>query len=58
MVAFAQAQTAPPNSTPAIPNGKETDVKFYPPNGGKSVMGGDAFAQKPRFFKIPCSFPC
>jgi ABC-type molybdate transport system substrate-binding protein len=47
MVALAQAQTAPPNSTPAIPSGKETDVKFYPPNGGKPVTGGDAFAQMP-----------
>jgi ABC-type molybdate transport system substrate-binding protein len=45
MVALAQAQTAPPNSTPAIPGGKETDVKFYPPNGGRPLMGGDAFAQ-------------
>ena len=48
MATLAQAQTAPPNSTPAIPKGKETDVKFYPPNGGKSVMGGDAFAQMPK----------
>ena len=48
MVAFAQAQTAPPNSMPAIPSGKETDVKFYPPNGSKPVMGGDAFAQMPK----------
>jgi ABC-type molybdate transport system substrate-binding protein len=39
------AQTTLPNSTPAIPKGKETDVKFYPPNGGKLVIGGDAFEQ-------------
>ena len=48
MVALAQAQTAHPSSTPAIPSGKETDVKLYPPNGGKPVMGGDAFAQMPK----------
>jgi ABC-type molybdate transport system substrate-binding protein len=48
LVAFAQAQTVPPSSTPAIPSGKETDVKFSPPNGGKSLMGGDAFAQMPK----------
>ncbi len=48
MAALVQAQTAPPNPTPAIPNGKETDVKFYPPAGGKPVMGGDAFAQMPK----------
>jgi ABC-type molybdate transport system substrate-binding protein len=45
---FAQAQTATPNSTPAIPKGKETDIKFYPPNGGKPVTGGDAFEQMPK----------
>src|SRR5512135_65411 len=45
---LAHAQTAPSNPTPAIPNGKETDVKFYPPNGGKPVMGGGALAQMPK----------
>ena len=45
---LVQAQTAPPNSTPSIPKGKETDVKYYPPNGGKPVMGGDAIAQMPK----------
>ena len=48
MATLAQAQTVPPNSTPSIPNGKETDVKFYPPNGGNPVTGGDAFAQMPK----------
>lgn len=48
MVTLAQAQTAPLNSTPAIPSGKETDVKFYPPNGGKPVIGRDAFVQMPK----------
>ncbi len=45
---LAQAQTATPSATPAIPKGKETDVKFYPPNGSKSVMGGDAFRRMPK----------
>ncbi len=45
---LASAQTAPSNPTPAIPNGKETDVKFYPPNGGKPAIGGDAFTQMPK----------
>lgn len=48
MATLVSAQTTPPNSTPAIPKGKETDVKFYPPNGGKPVVGGDAFAQMPK----------
>jgi ABC-type molybdate transport system substrate-binding protein len=34
--------------TPAIPKGKETDVKFYAANGGKPVTGADAFAQMPK----------
>jgi len=48
----AQAQTAAKPAmkqaavkTPAIPKGKENDVKFYPANGGKPVTGADAFAQ-------------
>ena len=48
MATLVQAQVASPNSAPAIPKGKETDVKFYPPNGGNPVMGGDAFAQMPK----------
>src|SRR5262245_17797008 len=40
MATLAPPQTTPPNSTPAIPKGKETDVKFYSPNGGKPVIGG------------------
>ena len=48
---LAQGQAAPPSSTaaaikmPAIPNGKETDFKFYVANGGGVVMGRDAFEQ-------------
>jgi ABC-type molybdate transport system substrate-binding protein len=51
---LAEAQTAPPNSTanaikvPAIPIGKETDVKFYAANGGGVVMGRDALEQMPK----------
>jgi ABC-type molybdate transport system substrate-binding protein len=48
MATLVSAQTTPPNSTPAIPKGKETDVKFYPPNGSKPVVGGDAFEQMPK----------
>ena len=48
MATLVSAQTTPPNSTPAIPKGKETDVKFYPPNGGKPMVGGDAFEQMPK----------
>ena len=33
---------------PAIPIGKETDVKFYVANGGGVVMGRDAFEQRPK----------
>ena len=51
----AQAQTAAKPAmkqatvkTPAIPKGKETDVKFYAANGGKAVTGADAFAQMPK----------
>jgi hypothetical protein len=51
---LAQAQTALPNSTanaikmPAIPEGKETDLKFYAANGGGVVVGRDAFEQMPK----------
>jgi hypothetical protein len=51
---LAQAQTVLPNSTanaikmPAIPEGKETDVKFYAANGDGVVMGRDAFDQMPK----------
>jgi ABC-type molybdate transport system substrate-binding protein len=34
--------------TPAIPKGKETDVKFYAANGGGIVMGREAFEQMPK----------
>ena len=51
----AQAQTAAKpaakeaaTKTPAIPKGKETDVKFYAAKGGKPVTGADAFAQMPK----------
>jgi ABC-type molybdate transport system substrate-binding protein len=51
----AQAQTAAKPAmkqaavkTPAIPKGKENDVKFYAANGGKPVTGADAFAQMPK----------
>jgi len=49
---FAQAQTAPPDSkaiqTPAIPKGKETDIKLYGTNGGAVVMGREALEQMPK----------
>ena len=51
---LVSAQTALPNSTanaiemPAIPEGKETEVKFYAANGGGVVMGRDAFEQMPK----------
>lgn len=34
--------------TPAIPKGKENDVKFYAGNGSKPVTGADAFARMPK----------
>ncbi len=50
----AQAETAAKPAikqtavkTPAIPKGKENDVKFYAANAGKPVTGADAFAQMP-----------
>jgi ABC-type molybdate transport system substrate-binding protein len=51
---LAQAQTAPPNSkanaiqTPAIPKGKETDIKLYGANGGAVVIGREALEQMPK----------
>ena len=48
---FVQAQSATPNTPttavkmPALPKGKETDVKFYAANGGGVVIGRDAFEQ-------------
>ncbi len=48
MATLAQAQTVTTNSTPAIPKGKETDLKFYPLSGRNLVMGGDALAQMPK----------
>ena len=54
MSTLAQAQTAPPNSkantiqTPAIPKGKETDIKLYGVNGGAAVVGTEALEQTPK----------
>jgi hypothetical protein len=48
LVTLVPAQTTSPNSVPAIPKGKETDLKFYSPSGGKPVIGGDAFEQMPK----------
>ena len=54
MSTLAQAQTAPPNSkanaiqTPAIPKGKETDIKLYGANGGAVVIGREALEQMPK----------
>ena len=45
LVTLVSAQTTSPNSAPAIPKGKETDVKFYSSSDGKPVIGGDAFEQ-------------
>src|SRR5215510_3300493 len=45
LVTLVSAQTTTPNSVPAIPKGKETDVKFYSPRDGKPVIGGDALEQ-------------
>jgi ABC-type molybdate transport system substrate-binding protein len=51
----AQAQTAATPAaeqaavkTPAIPKGKDNDVKFYTANGGKPITGANAFAQMPK----------
>jgi len=48
MPAYAQATKASEVKTPAIPKGKENDVKFYAANGGKPVTGGEAFANMPK----------
>jgi ABC-type molybdate transport system substrate-binding protein len=51
---FAQAQMTGPNSMrdatkmPAIPEGKETDIKLYDANGGGVVIGGEALEQMPK----------
>jgi len=45
LVTLVSAQATSPNSAPAIPKGKETDVKFYSSSDGKPVIGGDAFEQ-------------
>ncbi len=42
--AFAQSPAPAATETPAIPKGKETDIKFYAPDGG-IVIGRDAFAR-------------
>ena len=53
MVTLAQAQTDRPNSetnaiqTPAIPQGRETDIKLYGANGGATVTGAEALEQMP-----------
>jgi ABC-type molybdate transport system substrate-binding protein len=48
MAPLAHTQTTASNPTPAIPNGKEADIKFYAPDGGKLTMGGEAFGQMPK----------
>jgi len=51
---FAQAQMTGPNSMraatkmPAIPEGKETDIKQYGVNGGGVVIGREALEQMPK----------
>ena len=51
---FAQAQMTGPNSMrdasklPAIPEGKETDIKLYGANGSGVVMGMEALEQMPK----------
>jgi hypothetical protein len=50
---LAQAQTDRPNpetnaiQTPAIPQGRETDIKLYGANGGATVTGAEALEQMP-----------
>jgi hypothetical protein len=50
---LAQAQTDRPNpetnaiQTPAIPKGRETDIKLYRANGSAAVIGGEALEQMP-----------
>jgi ABC-type molybdate transport system substrate-binding protein len=54
VASLAQAQTAPPHpttspiQTPAIPEGKETDIKLYGANGGAVVIGQEALEQMPK----------
>ena len=53
MTTLTCAQIAPSNianeiKRPAIPKGKETDIKFYAPSAGGMVMGRDALEQMPR----------
>src|SRR6516165_8153127 len=51
---FAQAQITGPKAmhdatkTPAIPEGKETDIKLYGANGGGVVIGREALEQMPK----------
>lgn len=53
-IVLAQAQSVASSATtmavkmPAIPKGKETDVKFYAANAGGIVLGRDAFEQMPK----------
>jgi ABC-type molybdate transport system substrate-binding protein len=50
---LAQAQTAPPTpgtnviQTPAIPKGREADIKLYEANGGATVIGREALERMP-----------
>jgi len=53
MTTLTWAQIAPSNianeiKRPAIPKGKETDIKFYAPSAGGMVTGRDALEQMPR----------
>lgn len=51
---LAQAQSTSPNAvrdatkTPAIPEGKETDIRLYGTNGGGVVIGRQALEQMPK----------
>jgi hypothetical protein len=51
---IAQAQMSGPNSmrdatkTPAIPEGKETDIKLYGANGSGVVIGREALEEMPK----------
>ena len=54
VVTLAQAQMTGPNSMrdaskmPAIPEGKETDIKLYGANGSSVVIGREALEQMPK----------
>jgi ABC-type molybdate transport system substrate-binding protein len=54
LATFAQAQMTGPNSMrdttkmPAIPEGKETDIKLYGASGGAIVIGRKALEQMPK----------